>query len=101
MLTLPPEVGRKYRYRNVSTGQEHICEITHEATYRGDRVFHSTGPNSWMYWEDGEAKTTPGKGKPVAVLIEDVLIGHQMEESEELKRIRETYKRYKNGSTDT
>jgi hypothetical protein len=75
-LTLPPEVGRKYKVKDKKDGQVHTCVIMEEDTHRTSPIWksYSEEGHNWTYWPDGEAKINAGKEDEsfVAKLIEDV-----------------------------
>ena len=92
LLTLPPQVGRHYRYRLMETDEVFTCEIIGEDRFhKGEQVWDSMseeGQRNWVYWADGEAKISDGEDY-VAVLIEDVHISPELPESEDFKELRE------------
>ena len=97
LLTLPPEVGRTYRYRNGKKGvnrngaQGGTCVITHQGTFQGEMTFNSRAENgdNWMFWADGKAKIHPyGPTDHVAYLTEDVYTAPELPPSEEFKELK-------------
>ena len=99
MLTLPPEVGRLYRFRGVKQyeGVDGVCVITSTTAHRrsGSTIFRSETKEggalrNWVYWPDGKAKIAPyGPDDHVAELVEDASGG--LTESDEFKELKEKY----------
>jgi hypothetical protein len=91
LLTLPPQVGNKYLYKNKDSDELFECEITCEEECGDSTVWKSrcqAGTN-WTYWPDGKAKTAPyGKKDYAAVLVEDIIVSHVPIEGEEIKMLR-------------
>jgi hypothetical protein len=90
LLTLPPQVGNKYLYKNKDSDELFECEITREDECGDSTVWKSrcqAGTN-WTYWPDGKAKTAPyGKKDYAAVLVEDIH-DSKIEDGEEIKSLR-------------
>jgi hypothetical protein len=92
LLTLPPQVGRHYRYRNVHDEDDtlHTCEIVEEETYQGITIYRAADDNcdEWAFWPDGKAKIEPfGKEDYCAILVEDAYISTELPESSEHKEL--------------
>ena len=90
ILTLPPQIGNHYYYRNKGEDELHECVIIREEKYRdGTTIYKSKGTvDRWTFWPDGEAKIDGGTNY-VAVLVEDILILSNISESEEFRELRE------------
>ena len=91
-LTLPPQIGRHYRFKLIETGELYECVITDEEERSDGTIIYNSesltpGQPHWVYWPDGEAKRS--SMSPVAILIEDILILGKLPESEEFKELRE------------
>lgn len=99
MLTLPPEVGNRYLYRNKNAPPDAPlleCEITGVSkssvyTSKSQAIWKSSCSNrdNWTFWSDGKAKTGPGKNDYVAELVEDAPIPL---DNTELHRLQEQRK---------
>lgn len=97
MLTLPPEVGNRYLYRNKGNDKLFTCEIissSESQVYTGKRqvIYKSrsdeTGDN-WTFWSDGKAKVGPKPDNYVAELVDDAPIPL---DDTELRRLQEQRK---------
>jgi hypothetical protein len=91
LLTLPPQIGNKYLYKDKGDDELIECEIIREEECGDSTVWKSrcqAGTN-WTYWPDGKAKIAPYRKKDyAAVLVEDIIV-HQSTEIEELLKGRE------------
>jgi len=88
LLTLPPQIGNKYLYKNKDSDELIECEIVRDEKFDDCTIYPSRGGNNWTYWPDGKAKVSPyGKKDYVAILVEDIVVSN-IHPSTEIKMLR-------------